>query len=176
MCSSDLVSLEPCSHHGVTAPCADAIVNAGLKRVVSAIEDPDQRVAGRGHAKIVEAGIALRTAIGAREEDMLAMERRGMGQSVLADILSIPEALITPREAEQDYRREHEEITASAVFFVGSNYLSKVTVTPEALGRFFTNRMSTYQVPEKFVLSYVRFPGSNHLAAAEAEQIGRAHV
>ena len=60
----------------------------------------------------------------------------------------------------------------SAVFFVGSNYLSKVTVTPEALGRFFTNRMSTYQVPEKFVLSYVRFPGSNHLAAAEAELAG----
>ena len=43
--------------------------------------------------------VAELTAIGAREEDMLAMERRGMGQSVLADILSIPEALITPREA-----------------------------------------------------------------------------
>ena len=67
------VSLEPCSHHGVTAPCADAIVNAGLKRVVSAIEDPDQRVAGRGHAKIVEAGIALRTGIGAREARRLTV-------------------------------------------------------------------------------------------------------
>jgi hypothetical protein len=108
-------------------------------------------------------------AIGAREDDMLAMERRGIGQSILADILSIPEALVTPREAEQDYRRDHEEAVASAVFFNGSNYLSKVTVTPEALGRFFTNRMSAYQIPEKFVLGYVRFPGSNHLAAAEAE-------
>ena len=113
--------------------------------------------------------VAELTAMGAREEDMLAMERRGIGQSVLADILSIPETLVTPREAEQDYRRDHEEAVASAVFFTGSNYLSKVTVTPEALGRFFTNRMVTYQVPEKFVLAYVRFPGSNHLAAAEAE-------
>ncbi len=59
------VSLEPCSHHGVTSPCADAIVAAGLARVVSAIEDPARRVAGRGHAKLVEAGIALRTGIAA---------------------------------------------------------------------------------------------------------------
>lgn len=53
------VTLEPCSHHGVTAPCADAIVGAGLARVVCAIEDPDPRVAGRGLARLRQAGIAV---------------------------------------------------------------------------------------------------------------------
>ncbi len=53
------VSLEPCSHHGKTPPCADAIVESGIARVVSAIEDPDSRVAGLGHARLREAGIEV---------------------------------------------------------------------------------------------------------------------
>lgn len=53
------VTLEPCSHHGKSPPCADAIVAAGIARVVSAIEDTDARVAGQGHARLREAGIAV---------------------------------------------------------------------------------------------------------------------
>lgn len=57
------VTLEPCSHHGRTPPCTEAIVAAGIARVVSAIEDPDPRVAGRGHALLREAGIAVETGL-----------------------------------------------------------------------------------------------------------------
>ena len=53
------VTLEPCAHHGKTPPCADALIAAGVGRVVSAIEDPDPRVKGQGHAKLVAAGIAV---------------------------------------------------------------------------------------------------------------------
>lgn len=53
------VTLEPCSHHGRAGPCADAIIAAGIGRVVSSIEDPDPRVAGQGHARLRAAGITV---------------------------------------------------------------------------------------------------------------------
>ena len=53
------VTLEPCSHTGQTPPCADAIVRAGLARVVSALEDPNPEVAGQGHARLRDKGIQV---------------------------------------------------------------------------------------------------------------------
>lgn len=61
------VTLEPCAHHGRTPPCADALVAAGVSRVVSALEDPDPRVKGQGHAKLKEAGIAVEVGEGAAQ-------------------------------------------------------------------------------------------------------------
>jgi diaminohydroxyphosphoribosylaminopyrimidine deaminase / 5-amino-6-(5-phosphoribosylamino)uracil reductase len=57
--STVYVTLEPCSHHGRTPPCADALVGAGVARVVSAMEDPDPRVKGEGHARLKAAGIEV---------------------------------------------------------------------------------------------------------------------
>jgi diaminohydroxyphosphoribosylaminopyrimidine deaminase/5-amino-6-(5-phosphoribosylamino)uracil reductase len=59
------VTLEPCAHHGRTGPCADALVGAGIARVVTAFEDPDPRTAGKGLAILRAAGIEVETGIGA---------------------------------------------------------------------------------------------------------------
>lgn len=61
------VTLEPCAHHGITPPCAQALIDAGVRRVVTAIEDPDSRVAGRGHQMLRDAGIELTSGILADE-------------------------------------------------------------------------------------------------------------
>ncbi len=53
------VTLEPCSHHGRTPPCSEAVIGAGIKRVVCALPDPDSRVSGSGLQQLRDAGIEV---------------------------------------------------------------------------------------------------------------------
>lgn len=61
------VTLEPCAHHGRTGPCAEALAGAGVARVVSAMEDPDPRVSGRGHRILEKAGVRVDVGVGEGE-------------------------------------------------------------------------------------------------------------
>src|SRR5205809_6877289 len=82
------ITLEPCSHHGRTPPCADALIAAGVRRVVVGVADPDPQVSGRGLARLQEAGIDVEVGVGAAEVEAslrpcLAHRRRGRPWVVL---------------------------------------------------------------------------------------------
>lgn len=78
------VTLEPCAHTGVTGPCADALIAAGIARCVVALVDPDPRVDGGGIARLRAAGVTVAT--GLRQADARALKREFLSRFPAADI------------------------------------------------------------------------------------------
>jgi diaminohydroxyphosphoribosylaminopyrimidine deaminase / 5-amino-6-(5-phosphoribosylamino)uracil reductase len=77
------VTLEPCAHHGRTPPCADALVAAGVARVVAAMADPDPRVDGAGLARLRAGGVEVVTGVGAEavaEQNAAYLTHRRLGR------------------------------------------------------------------------------------------------
>jgi peptidyl-prolyl cis-trans isomerase D len=104
---------------------------------------------------------------GFRAEDLERCARSTLALQELIAVVGVTGKLVTPEEAKSLYTREHEQVATEAVFFSASNYLDKVTVKPEAVAQFYSNRLAVYRIPERVQVAYVRFNPSNYLAQAE---------
>ena len=93
----------------------------------------------------------------------------------LIGALGLAGTFITPQEAGQLYEREHQEVSAQAVFFAATNYLAKVSLTPAAIAQFYTNNLAAYRQPDRVQVNYVAFTASNYVAAAE-QKLGKTNV
>jgi hypothetical protein len=102
-------------------------------------------------------------------DDLERFVRHYMGVQELISTLGLGGKLVTPQELKDLYKREHQELATEAVFFSGSNYLSGVTVPPDALAQFYSNRLAVYRLPDRVQVSYVRFDLTNFAAEASQE-------
>jgi len=106
---------------------------------------------------------------GFQPEDFERYLRHDLGLRELMSVVGLSGKLVTPDEARALYVREHEELDTEAVFFNPSNYVANVSVTPEAIASFYSNRLANFRIPEQVQVSYVTFGISNLLAQAEAD-------
>jgi hypothetical protein len=111
-----------------------------------------------------------------KEEDYERYVRHQIGIQHLAAVVGAPGKLVTPQEAEHALRQEREKIDTKVVLFPLSNYLAKVTVTPEAIATFYTNSSARYRLPKRVQLSYVPFAASNYLAQADQLMAGETNL
>lgn len=95
--------------------------------------------------------------------------RRYLAVQQLMAVVGVSGKLVPPADLNSFYARERQEIKSQAVFFPTSEFAAQVSVTPEAISNFYSNRLATYRIPERVQVQYVAFPISNYLAKAEAE-------
>jgi hypothetical protein len=138
---------------------------------VSVAQAADNVMRQFNQGKPVDVATFVRQVLGSNVgmDDFERFIRHDVAIRQLVSIIGLSGELVTPAEAKTVYERERRERATQAVFFSASNYINAVTVTPAALGEFYTNRMSLYRLNERRQVSYVAFGFSNYLAQAEKD-------
>ncbi len=95
--------------------------------------------------------------------------RHEIGLQQLMLTTGVTGRLVTPQEAEDMYRKEHEDLNAQIAYFPASNYVAGVTVSAEDLARFYTNRQAAYVIPNRVQVDYVKFDATNYAAKVESQ-------
>lgn len=109
---------------------------------------------------------------GIRERDFERFAHHEVAIQQLVNIYGLNGRLVTPQEAENLFRHEHDEFQTEAAVFSATNYLASVTLNPAAISQFYTNRLSAYRIPERVQVSYIKFDVTNNLADAD-QQLAR---
>jgi hypothetical protein len=152
----------------------DTVVRVFLKRKMI---DLDVHVSDAAAASLSEQRIG-RYQRATVEKDLLAQQglnwsdferfwKHEAGLMQLMNVAGVSAKLMNPSEAETLWKKEHQEIASEMAVFNATNYISSVVANPEELGRFYTNRMATYRIPERTVVNYVPFTPSNFFAKAD---------
>jgi SurA N-terminal domain len=114
----------------------------------------------------VEKGVR---AHGYSEEQFIQLIRYEIAFSHLVDVVGVSADMVTPREAESAFRRQNQQAIASVAVFSASNYIASVTLDAGQIAQFYTNRLPNYRIPERTVVSYVKWDVTNYLAQAVTE-------
>jgi len=109
-------------------------------------------------------------------DDYTNFLRHEAGIQQLIRVAALSGQLVNPREAEMLFRKENEQILTEAVVFYESNYVDKVTVTPDLLQKHYTNRVQVYREPDRIQVNYVAFAASNFLAEADKVVAGMTNL
>ena len=145
-------------------------IRVGQEALVTAAADFLRSVGRKGQAvpmqQFVDQNLAPE---GLTVVDLQHFLRSELVVQQLIQTLGLTGAMVTPQEAGLLYDREYQELSAQVVFFAASNYLAQTTVTPAAIGKFYTNNMAAYRLPDRVQVSYVAFAASNYLAQAKGE-------
>lgn len=107
--------------------------------------------------------------------DFERFARNDIAIQQLIQALGLTGELVTPQEAAELYEREHQEVSAQAVFFSATNYFSSVNINSNIVAQFYTNQMAYYRLPDRVQVNYVAFEISNYLATAE-KSIGKTNL
>ncbi len=102
-------------------------------------------------------------------DDLERFIRHELGIQQMMMTAAMNGRLVTPQEADTLYRKEHQDLVSSAVFFSASNYLSSVSTAPAQISQFYTNELANYRIPQRVEVSYVKYNITNYLAAAKTE-------
>ncbi len=94
-----------------------------------------------------------------------------VGIRYLLQLAAVSGDLVTPRETEQAYQRQNEQIQVEFALFSLSNHLAEVTIDPDEVSRYYTNNLARYRLPERVQVSYVAFDITNYLAEADQKML-----